>query len=139
MSSKPIDENAALGVATMDHEHALELKMVRELQAALRASDLAAATELLGRLDDFTSAHFLAEQLLMRLHSYPGYEAHQQQHDRLIADLRALRARIVDHELAEPADEVARLETWLTAHMASDDEALTKFLRSPAAALHETP
>ena len=79
------------GVGEIDREHALELRVVREIQAALLAGDRQRAKSLLERLEAFTEAHFLTEQLLMRQHAYPGYEAHQQEHDRLIGELRDLR------------------------------------------------
>ena len=136
MPSQPLTDHAASGVADMDREHALELQIVRELQAALRAADHATAAELVARLEDFTNAHFLAEQLLMRLHAYPGYAAHQAEHDRLIAELRDLAARIAKGLTGEPADEVERLEKWLLAHMASEDHVLADYLtKAPAAPL----
>jgi len=132
MSSEGIDRNADDGVATMDREHALEIQIVRELQAALAAGDAAAAAALFDRLEEFTNAHFLAEQLLMRLHAYPAYEGHQQEHDRLIAELRDLRRALDGDEPAAPAAAVARLERWLYAHMQSADSALADFLQRPA-------
>jgi len=131
MDSNGLASNARGGLATMDHEHALELEIVRELQAALRRGELEAARELVERLEDFTNAHFLAEQLLMRLHAYPGYAAHEGEHDRLIDELRQLRARIDGGAVADPGDEVERLEQWLKAHMASADHALADYLRQP--------
>ena len=77
MSSDTMHQHAQSGVAEMDQEHALELQIVRSIQAALADSDHDKVSELLQQLEDFTNAHFLAEQLLMRLHAYPGYEAHQ--------------------------------------------------------------
>lgn len=132
MSEASRTGSAAEGVATMDREHALELGIVRALQKALRDGDLVAAGELIERLDAVTEAHFLAEQLLMRQHAYPAYEAHQQEHDRLIGELRELRARIDAGSLAAPAVEAEALERWLVAHMASEDHALAGFLESSA-------
>lgn len=131
MSEAEREGSAAEGVATMDREHALELEVVRALQGALRAGEVAAARELVERLDALTEAHFLAEQLLMRQHAYPAYEAHQQEHDRLIGELRELRARLEAGSIADPAAEVEALERWLVAHMASEDHALAGFLESP--------
>jgi hemerythrin len=134
MNGDAIERNADDGVATMEREHALEIQMVRELQAAIAAGDLAAAGALFDRLEEFTNAHFLAEQLLMRLHAYPAYEAHQQEHDRLIGELRDLRRALESDEPGEPATAVARLERWLYAHMQSADSALADFLQRPGAA-----
>jgi hemerythrin len=133
MERDKIDEHALGGVAEMEREHALEIQMVRELQAALAAGNQAAAEPLFDRLEEFTNAHFLAEQLLMRLHAYPAFEGHQQEHDRLIAELRDLRRTLGSAEPAAPAAAVARLERWLYAHMQSADSALADFLGQPGA------
>lgn len=129
MSSERLDDDAREGIETMEREHALETRMVRELQSALAASDRAAADTLFDRLEELTEAHFLAEQLIMRLHAYPAYAAHQEEHDRLIGELRDLRASLDAAEPTDPVGAVARLERWLHAHMQSEDAALADFLR----------
>jgi hemerythrin len=66
------DATAALdlGIKTMDDEHRLQLALVGELAAAIREGREAGTTrEVLARLQDYTEAHFLAEQLMMRLHA----------------------------------------------------------------------
>jgi len=133
MSVDGIEQEARTGITAMEREHALEIRMVRELQAALAAGDRPAAKALFERLEDFSNAHFLAEQLLMRLHAYPAFAVHEEEHDRLIAELRDLRRALDAVEPADPVGAVARLERWLYAHMESEDKALCDFLaQSPA-------
>ncbi len=131
MSTERIDEHGLQSIAEMEREHALEIRMVRDLQAALAAGDRAAAEALFEQLEDFTNAHFLAEQLVMRLHAYPALAAHQEQHDRLVAELRDLRCALGGNDSADPLGAVARLERWLYAHMESEDRALVDFLQQP--------
>jgi len=131
MSTDRIDEHGLQSIAEMEREHALEIRMVRDLQAALAAGDQATAEALFGQLEDFTNAHFLAEQLVMRLHAYPALAAHQEQHDRLVAELRDLRRSLDAGAPADPLGAVARLERWLYAHMESEDRALVDFLQQP--------
>jgi len=104
MSADGFGEHAHQGIATMEREHELELRLVRELQAALGAGDRAAAEALFRSLEELTEAHFLGEQLLMRLHAYPAYAAHQEEHDRLIGELRGLAEAVAS---ADPPDPVA--------------------------------
>ncbi len=80
-------------------------------------------------LQDFTNAHFLAEQLLMRLHSYPGFEAHQREHDDLMEELRGLGETLLADDATDPAEAATSLERWLIAHIQSEDQALAEFLR----------
>lgn len=116
------------GVGEIDREHALELRVVREIQAALLAGDRDRSRALLERLEAFTEAHFLTEQLLMRQHAYPGYEAHEQEHDRLIGELQELARGLASAAPLDGPREVERLERWLLAHMASADRTLGEFI-----------
>jgi hemerythrin-like metal-binding protein len=133
MSADGIGEHAHQGIATMEREHELELRLVRELQSALGAGDRAAAEALFRSLEELTEAHFLGEQLLMRLHAYPAYAAHQDEHDRLIGELRNLAEAVASPDPPDPVAAAARLERWLHAHMQSEDAALADFLQRPAA------
>jgi hemerythrin len=129
MHGSEMNEELKTGVDEMDREHALELQIVRAIQAALASNERAELPQLLEQLQDFTNAHFLAEQLLMRLHSYPGFEAHQREHDDLMEELRGLGETLLDDDAADPAATAASLERWLIAHIQSEDQALAEFLR----------
>lgn len=118
------------GNREMDEEHALQLRLLRELVQNLEAGDAAAATEVFDGLTHFTNAHFLAEELLMRLHAYPDYEAHCAAHAGFVAELQGLRGRLeagADEPFREEADAWARR---LLAHIATADHALGEFQRS---------
>ena len=131
MTSSNLTDHGLEGVAGMDREHAVEMQIVRSLQKALVEEDLATAGELMGELVDFTNAHFLAEQLLMRLHAYPAYEAHQQEHDEMILELSQLRENIEKGTL-DPATAVDSVERWLQTHIHTSDEDLARFLKQAA-------
>ncbi len=81
------------------------------------------------QLEIFANAHFLAEQHLMRLHAYPGFESHEVEHDRLIAELRELSTRILGHPDAGRGSQRRSLELWMLTHIHTEDEALAEFLR----------
>lgn len=132
MPTSRMNDNAAAGIGTMDHEHALELQMVRALQAALTEDDRARIVVLMDQLETFANAHFLAEQHLMRLHAYPGFASHLVEHDRLIAELRELSTRILAEPAADAQAAIESLELWMLTHIHTEDEALAEFLRKPA-------
>lgn len=129
MSASKLQHHGLEGIADMDREHAVEMQIVRSLQQAVADGDRETAAKLMRQLEDFTNAHFLAEQLLMRLHAYPAYEEHQQAHDRLIAELGELRRSIEANDGPDPAVIAEELERWLMTHIHSDDEALANFLQ----------
>lgn len=129
MSTSKLDDHATAGVAEMDREHAVELQMLRALEAALAEGDRARVIVLMDQLEVFANAHFLAEQHLMRLHAYPGFETHEVAHDRLIAELRELSTRILAHPDASAQGAVEALEKWMLTHIQTEDEALAGYLR----------
>lgn len=133
MTPAEVRNTLITGNREMDEEHALQLQLLRELMQNLETGDGPAALEVFERLDQFTNAHFLAEELLMRLHSYPGYEAHGAEHAQFVEELEALRGRLAGGEafaVREDADAFARR---LLAHIATADHALGAFERSLAA------
>ncbi|MFN7990401.1 MAG: hemerythrin family protein [Thermoanaerobaculia bacterium] len=128
----PAEERQGLitGNREMDGEHVLQLHLLRELVQNLDAGDVAAAAEVFESLDHFTSAHFLAEELLMRLHAYPDFEAHAGAHAGFVGELKSLAARLsagADETLREEVDAFARR---LLAHIATADHALGEFQRT---------
>jgi hemerythrin len=128
MDSSELPEPLQTGVDEMDREHALELQIVRSIQGALASGERSEIPQLLERLEDFTNAHFLAEQLLMRLHSYPGFAAHQQEHDQLMEELRHLSRQLLAEDAADSMGQAEKLERWLITHIQSEDQALAEFL-----------
>ncbi len=121
------------GNREMDEEHALQLQLLHELVQNVESGDVPAALEIFDRLEQFTSAHFLAEELLMRLHAYPRFEAHSAEHGRFVEDLKALRAQLAAGQDGAVKDEADALARRLVAHIATADHALGEFQRSGAA------
>jgi len=109
-----------VGHDVLDGEHGVQVQLVEALQAALTAgADRGHAEEILDRLLVFTDMHFGSEELLMRLHSYPRYGLHVDEHRRLLESLREIHARIQQGH--QPADLVDDLRRWLVGHIAGMD------------------
>ena len=79
-------------------------------------------------LVSYTETHFMAEQLIMRLHAYPDYEAHQREHDRSMELLADIRDTNDTGESALTEALAERLERLLVTHMEHGDQALAAFL-----------
>ena len=122
------NEGEPVGKSAMDAEHELLHRLLDELKDEL-ASGGSRIGELVDLFDDAARAHFLEEQSLMRLHAYPGYEAHQKEHDELVEELRRLTGRIEEGEAVDAARLAAQLDDWLTVHMHTTDAALEEYLR----------
>jgi hemerythrin-like metal-binding protein len=117
-----------VGKSAMDEEHELLHRILDDLKAELTSGG-GRVGELVDRFDVAARAHFLEEQSLMRLHAYPGYEPHQNEHDELIDELRRLTGRIEEGESGDAARLAQELDEWLTVHMNTTDAALEEYLR----------
>jgi hemerythrin len=123
-------EVPGLGVPELDLEHAVQVRLVEAfLMAVSQGPGAPPAGPILLQLLDYTEAHFLAEQLLMRLHAYPGYEGHLAEHEHLVATLRSLKTRLQD-DPAEARAVAAGLRDWLLGHIQSHDRALATYLKN---------
>lgn len=121
-------------------EHDLQIQLIRALGLALATGDRPVILEILARLEETTNAHFLGEQLLMRLHAYPGYEMHTQEHDRLVEELGRLRSALAGGPHAQvPPDFAGSLERWLLVHMDTLDQALVDYLEGQGESTDEEP
>lgn len=121
----PID---AVGLADLESEHAMQYTLLAEGERLLAAGESAAAHQVLRQLLQYTEAHFGSEEILMRLHSYPGYHQHLREHGELIASLeRLLESSSKD---ATPAPEAIR--RWLTTHIHHTDQLFLEFMQKKA-------
>ena len=122
-----LPESLRLGVPEIDMEHLLQVQILGAIGDALVAEDRERAYELIRQLEDVTAAHFIAEQLLMRLHAYPGYQTHEREHDQLIDELRSVEEAIVSGE-ADARISTRSLELWLVHHIHTADKAFGLYL-----------
>lgn len=91
---------------TMDGEHRVQVSLIHALiQAIESGKDAAAGAAILEQLINYSDAHFMSEELLMRLASYDGYEEHIADHGLMIEALKNLAEQyragntnlVVDH------------------------------------------
>jgi hemerythrin len=83
-------------------------------------------------LGDYVRSHFAAEEQLQIRHTYPGFRAHKEQHDKFIDDFRKLE----DQLRTEGATFVLVIQTnqtlvdWLIRHISGTDKELANYLHT---------
>lgn len=114
----------------VDSEHRVQIGLMDALCKALEQEPAEGAIDgILERLVSYTDAHFMAEQLLMRQYSYPMYEAHELEHDRLVEKVHELQRKYRAGEILMTLEVAQSLKAWLLRHIKSTDHALGDFLK----------
>jgi hemerythrin len=119
-----------VGENSIDSEHDLQMQLLDSLAQALeKGDDFSAAKHVLEQFIEFSDMHFLSEQLVMRLHSYPAYEIHLEEHTKLMKKVRELRDAVFQGQRAPSMQLIQELREWLLDHIASEDVAFGQFLQ----------
>lgn len=75
----------------MDGEHRVQLGLINALCDAVEAhADNGEIGHILETLVEYSKAHFLSEELLMRLDSYDGFDEHVEDHAEILDTLTAI-------------------------------------------------
>lgn len=120
-----------VGEKTIDAEHDLQMQLLDSLsQAIQRGGELSPMKYILEQFIEFSDMHFLSEQLVMRLHGYPGYEPHLEEHTRLMKKVREVRANLMKGDHDPSLVLVRELRDWLVEHIATEDAAFGSFLKT---------
>jgi lipoyl(octanoyl) transferase len=120
--------NLEVGIEEVDREHGLQIDLLNLLDTLLAGGDRVRAAEAAERLADFTDAHFLSEELLMRLRSYDGYHLHVEEHRRLLDRLASIRRSEFAHNEARGL--VEDLRRWFANHVRTMDRDFARFVQA---------
>lgn len=128
MAAHGWDEVIRTGVESIDAEHRLQVTLVDNLGELVRAGrGRAPAERTMRQLADFTRVHFLSEELMMRLYSYPRHDEHKAEHARLEGELDELQRRVVADDAAVALGAIERLRGWLVGHIRTLDVAFASW------------
>lgn len=106
--------------AIMEREHQVQIGLVEALIGQLEGGG-ARADEILDQLIAYSSAHFMSEELLMRLASYPDYDDHVADHMHMMDELNAIRALHSAGQSVLEADKARAIQAFLVRHIQTRD------------------
>src|SRR3974390_564792 len=119
-----------VGEPTIDTEHDLQMQLLDSLSHTLnKGADFSSVRHVMEQFIEFSDMHFLSEQLVMRLHSYPAYETHLEEHTRLMKKIREIKEKVFHGEAAPSLLLVRELRDWLLTHIATEDAAFGDYLK----------
>jgi hemerythrin len=116
-------EEYSVSVNKFDEHHKKLIGYINELHEAMQVGQ---GKETLGKIMDglivYTQNHFKAEEELMLKFNYPGYLAHQKEHERLTTTALDLQEKFSKGQVALSITTINFLKDWLTNHILVTDK-----------------
>jgi len=115
----------SIGIDSMDDEHRQMIQLINELHAELQARrDVDSIEQFLGDTHTAIAMHFALEERVMREAGYAEYDAHKEDHEDLLDQIRDMMD-IFDQD-AEAGFRVLseRLSDWFLNHFGTFDARL---------------
>lgn len=118
----------SVGIEEIDIQHQTLVELVNEMHQAIHdrhGNDV--VFDILNRLAEYTRIHFAVEESLMRILGYPDYEAHKEEHIKLIDTVQDLVQKVGAGKTAVGFELMHFLKVWLTKHILESDKAYSEF------------
>lgn len=118
-------EKFSVGVDSVDYEHQNLMDMINMIYAELEdRRDVAEITNTISDVHAEISAHFALEERIMRQAGYEEFDAHKNDHEDLLDQIRAMMDAIENDP--EPALDTLsdQLADWFSHHFATFDARL---------------
>jgi hemerythrin len=126
-----ITEFNAASNKDIDREHEVQLGLLRALcTAAGENRDADTVGEILDQLISYSEAHFMSEELLMRLKSYDDYEDHVEDHLQMMDTLHGIAGSHAGGDPALVAGRATELLDFIGHHIATRDRRFSDYVRS---------
>ena len=130
MQMSNITESNSAAIADVDREHEVQLGLLRALCVAAGENRAAGEIgEILDHLIAYSEAHFMSEELLMRLKSYDDYEDHVEDHLQMLDTLRGIAASHAAGDTALVAGRAAESLDFIGRHIATRDRRFADHVR----------
>jgi hemerythrin-like metal-binding protein len=122
----------SLGIPSVDLEHREMIGLINEAHERLEGSAEPGAIEaMLGEIHAGIAAHFALEERLMRESGYGEYQAHKDDHERLLDQIMDLMDDYANDPQAGRERLQSGLSDWFTGHFASFDARMHGALLQP--------
>ena len=115
----------SLGIGSVDHEHQEMITMINDCHRHIEDNANPETIEqYLGEIYVSIGAHFALEESIMSRAGYSEYEAHKQDHELLLDEIRDLMDNYAEDPVSGRSELQARLSDWFGRHFATFDARL---------------
>ncbi len=118
----PWTSDLAVGVAAMDDQHKVLLRLINRLADLTESGGGGASIRIvLGQLVDYTRFHFKDEEALMVRHGFAGIDAHRKIHAGFVAEVENLASGVGGGAEVDAGSLLPVLKEWLVKHIQGTD------------------
>jgi len=120
----------SVGAELLDADHKKLLGLINNLQTAVHyQTGDEFEKEALDNVIDYTKYHFAREEQMMKEAGYKDFEAHKQEHQKMILKIDALvmEYNLQGHEVLKEI--TLFLKNWLVSHINGTDQAYSSLLK----------
>lgn len=115
----------SIGIESMDDEHREMMRLINEIHDRLNAdSDADQINHCLGEIFNAISMHFALEERLMKDNAYAEFQAHKDDHEKLLDEIRDLMDEFYDNSATGMSALEESLSGWFSTHFSTFDARL---------------
>lgn len=115
----------SVGIDSMDDEHQEMMRLINDIHAELESgADADQVNQCLGDIFNTISMHFALEEKLMKDNAYDEFQAHKDDHENLLDELRDLMDDYYDNSTIGTSALEKSLSKWFSAHFSTFDARL---------------
>jgi len=125
------NDSYSVKVKQLDDQHKKLIDLINQLYDAMKVGK---GSEVIGpvlkSLITYTQTHFSTEEQLMKLHGYPDYDAHKNEHNQLVAQVSDIKKGMDAGKMPLTQNVMNFLRDWLIKHIQGDDKKYGPFLNN---------
>jgi hemerythrin len=124
-------DSYSVHVRQFDLQHQKLFEIINALAHAMRVGkgeDV--IRDVVGQLAVYTRTHFLQEELAMRQTGYPELASHQEQHNKLLADVERYKTDLLEGRKPNLVAVLNFLREWLVQHIQKADKKYSDHLNA---------
>ncbi len=132
-----LPEDLRTGIDEIDSQHQTLFDCLDRLERAVTHEEKWTAVHYaLEEVSDFARVHFAVEEALLRLHNYPGFDAHLAAHRDFVSQLEVVRQKSL-HSEDVSGEMVEFLTYWLKNHIGKSDLEYVHHLRTAPVSIQQ--
>jgi hemerythrin len=125
------DQSYSVSVKRLDEQHQKLFSLLNALHEAMRqGKGQAVVQDTLRGLAVYTVTHFRAEEELLRKTNFPGFAAHQAEHQKFIEKVNQFTEDLKAGRNASSISVLGFLKDWLAEHIKRTDRSYSAYLNA---------